>query len=279
MHPDLLKLGPITIKSWGVMLAISVLIATFISLKRAKRFGVKPDTVYDMVFLVVISSILGSRLWYVVFHLDEFRGHWFDTINPFHGPGGFGIAGLSMMGGIVLAVVTIALYSIIKKLRFVRIADVIAPTFLLGAGITRIGCFLNGCCYGRPTNGVLSVVFPDGAAGYFWKNFVAQHPDTVMTGLIPTQLIASLLGFTLFFLVLWLERWRFFDGYTSWLVLFLYSVDRFAVDQFRSYEAEQILGYVGPFMITVNEIILFLLIVYSVTMFIFGASRARKKSG
>ncbi len=257
-------------------MAISVLIGTLISVKRAKRIGIDTDSVYDMIFVVVVSSIIGSRLWYVVFHLDEFRGNWLDTINPFHGPGGFGIAGLSMMGGIVLAIVSVALYSLIKKVKFARLGDVIAPAFLLGAGITRIGCFLNGCCYGRPTDSAFAVVFRDGAARYFWENYILLHPDSGMTGLIPTQLIASLLGFALFFLVLWLERWRFFDGWTSWLVLMLYSVDRFAVDQFRSYEVEQILGYVGPIMLTVNEIIVFALFAFSLAMFIVGASRARR---
>ncbi|MCK5833479.1 prolipoprotein diacylglyceryl transferase [bacterium] len=277
MHPEIFSIGPFSVKSWGFALAISVILATIIANKRSKRFGVNPDILYDLIFVVVVSAIVGSRIWYVVFHLDEFTGNWFDVINPFHGPGGFGIAGLSMMGGVALVIIGVAIYAAIRKLDFYKVADVIAPTFLLGAGITRIGCFLNGCCYGRPTDGPLSIIFTGGAAGCYWDQFLHAHPETTMTGLIPTQLIASAAGFILFFVVLWMERWHYFDGYTSWLVFIFYSIDRFAVDQFRTYEVEQIIGYVGPIMLTVNEIILFGLLFFSAIMFVIGSSRARKK--
>lgn len=270
MHPEILKLGPVSVKAWGLMMAISVVIALFIALKRADKLGVKRDLVYDMVIVVVISAILGSRIFYVIFHLEEFRGNWLDIINPFSGPGGFGIAGLSMMGGVFLVVIAVALYSLIRKVGFPKLADVIAPTFLLGCGITRIGCFLNGCCYGRPTSGACGVHFTDGAAGSFLQQYIHSHPHEHITGLLPTQLMASAAGFILFLVVLWLERWRKFDGFTSWIVLGLYSIDRFIIDQFRVYEENQILAHIGPIMITVNEIILLILFVFSVVMFILG---------
>ncbi len=251
-------------------MAISVVIALFISLKRADRIGVKRELVYDMVIVVLIAAIVGSRLFYVIFHLEEFSGNWLDIINPFAGPGGFGIAGLSMMGGVFLVVIAVALYALIKKVNFPRIADVIAPTFLLGAGITRIGCFLNGCCFGRPSDHACAVHFTDGAAGSFLQNYLTSHPHEHITGLLPTQLYASAAGFALFFLVLWLEKWRTFDGYTSWLVLGLYSIDRFIIDQFRVYEANQILAHIGPIMITVNEIVLLFLFSFSLVMFFLG---------
>ncbi|RKZ29882.1 hypothetical protein DRQ36_07350 [bacterium] len=227
--------------------------------------------------MVVVSAIIGSRVFYVVFHLDEFRGKWLDIINPFHGPGGFGIAGLSMMGGVALVVIAVYLYTVVKKLDFCRVGDTIAPTFLLGAGITRIGCFLNGCCYGRPTTAWFGVNFPDGAASDYLRYYLLQYPDSGVTGLIPTQLMASALGFALFFLVLWLERWHKFDGWTSWLVLGLYSLDRFFVDQFRYYEPKQVLAHFGPILITVNEIVLFLLFVFSAIMFAIGLKKVKVK--
>ncbi len=275
MHPELFHIGRFAVKFWGLMMAISVVIGLFISLKRAKKMGVNPDLVYDMVILVVVSSIIGSRIFYVIFHLDEFSGNWLDIINPFSGPGGFGIAGLSMMGGVFLVVICAAVYSLIKKVKFSRLGDVIAPAFLLGAGITRIGCFLNGCCYGRPTTGPFGIIFPDGAAGSFCDYLSRMHPEQHFTGLIPTQLMASALGFILFFVVLVLERWKRFDGYTTWLVLALYSIDRFFVDQFRYYEPKQILGHLGPLVFTVNEIVLIVLFVLSAIMFFLGS---RKKS-
>ena len=275
MRPVLFKIGSFSLRAWGVMMAISVLVSTFIALKRAGRFGLKKDIIYDLVIIVVLTSIIGSRLFYVVFHLDEFRGQWFDIINPFHGPGGFGIAGLSMMGGVVFVIIAVFIYGKIKKIEFARLGDVIAPTFLLGAGITRIGCFLNGCCYGRPTTSWWGVNFPDGAAGEFLNHYLRLNPDVGITGLIPTQLMASLLGFIGFFLVLWLEKWHRFIGYSSWLVLAYYSCDRFFVDQFRTYETEQILGYIGPVMITVNEVVLIGLFILSAYMFVRGMLKSK----
>lgn len=277
MYPELLKIGPISIKAWGLMMALSVVVALFISLRRADRLGIKREYVYDLIIVVVVSAIVGSRFFYVIFHLEEFRGNWLDTINPFAGPGGFGIAGLSMMGGVILVVVAVAVYALIKKINFPKLGDVIAPTFLLGAGITRIGCFLNGCCFGRPTSGACGVNFPKGAAGSFLQQYITNHPHEHISGLLPTQLFASAAGFILFFLVLWLEKWRDFDGYTSWLVLGLYSIDRFVIDQFRTYEANQILGHLGPLTFTVNEVVLLILFVFSVVMFILGKRGYRLK--
>ncbi|HHS50155.1 MAG TPA: prolipoprotein diacylglyceryl transferase [candidate division Zixibacteria bacterium] len=279
MHPELFSIGRFSVKSWGLMLAISVVISTILAVRRSKKFGVDPNIIYDLIFVVVVSAIVGSRLWYVAFHLDEFSGNWLDIVNPFSGPGGFGIAGLSMMGGVALVVITVAIYAWIKKLNFPLVGDVIAPMFLLGAGITRIGCFLNGCCYGRPTSGALSCVFTDGPAASYWQQFIHTYPASGMTGLIPTQLIASAASFALFFFVLWIEKWRYFPGYTSWIVLTAYSIKRFAVDQFRTYPADQVLGHIGPFMITVNEIILAGLVIFSAIMFVIGSSKARKHKG
>ncbi len=270
MYPEILRIGPISIKAWGLTMALSVIVALFIALKRADKLGMKRDFIYDLIIVVVVSAIVGSRIFYVIFHLEEFRGNLLEIVNPFAGPGGFGIAGLSMMGGVFLVVVAVAIYALIKKINFPRLADVIAPTFLLGAGITRIGCFLNGCCFGKPTSCACGINFPDGAASSFLQHYISTHPHEEIAGLLPTQLYASAAGFLLFLLVLWLEKWRDFDGYTSWLVLGLYSIDRFVVDQFRIYEANQILGHLGPIKFTVNEIVLLILFAFSVAMFILG---------
>jgi len=278
MHPDLLQIGSFTLKSYGVALAVSFILAILIAVKRAKKFGVDPDHVYNVAIVAVFASVIGSRFFYVIFHLDEFRGQWLNTINPFNPEGGFGIAGLSMMGGIVLVIIGVWLYTRLKKVKFTVIGDIIAPTFFLGCGITRLfGCFLNGCCYGKPTTSWFGVKFPHGAAGYFWRMQLEAHPDAGYTGLIPTQVMASILGFILFFVILKLEKNRDFDGFTSWLVLGFYSIDRFFVDQFRYYEPEQVLGYIGPVIITVNEIVLIGLFVLSAVMFIRGKKLAKNR--
>ena len=254
MYPNLFKIGAFELRSYGVALAISVALGIWVAMKRAPRFGIKKEAILDFTVIIMLASIIGSRLWYVVYHPDEFRGHWLNTINPFQN-GTIGIAGLSMIGGVVLAIISAVAYAKIKKLNFLNLGDTIAPAFLLGAGIVRLGgCFLNGCCFGRPTGSFLGIVFPpEGVAG-------SVFPDV---HLWPTQLFASALGFIGFALVLWLGRKSRFSGFTFWLVFCYYAVDRFIVDQFRFYESPQVLASLGPITINANHLLLIGLFVIS----------------
>ena len=267
MYPVLFKIGDFELRSYGVALAISVLLAIWFSLKRAPRFGVKQQSVLDLALIIMISAIVGSRFWYVVNHVNEFQGHWFDTINPFQN-GYIGIAGLSMVGGIVLAILTSLVYAWAKKLSFVNLGDTVAPGFLLGAGIQRLfGCFLNGCCFGRPTDSFLGVVFPpEGVAGSYFPG----------VPLWPAQLFASALGFAGFALVLWLGKHQRFPGYTLYLVFAYYSIDRFIVDQFRYYESEQILSTIGPLTINVNHVLLVGVFAFCLVLWLRGWYKQRR---
>ena len=254
MFPVLIKIGNFELRSYGVALAVSMIIGILISTKRAQRFKIAPEIIMDFAVVIMIASIVGSRLWYVVYHLNEFKGHWFNVINPFQN-GTIGIGGLSMVGGIVLAIISALTYARIKKLNFLTLSDIIAPAFLLGSGIVRVGgCYLNGCCFGRPTDSFLGVVFPpEGVAGAY---FPGVH-------LWPAQLFASALGFIGFALVLWLDRRHSFVGFTFWMVFLYYSIDRFIVDQFRYYESPQVLAVFGPITINANHLLLLGLFVVS----------------
>ncbi|RKY77008.1 hypothetical protein DRQ07_09410 [candidate division KSB1 bacterium] len=267
MHPILFRIGTFEMHSWGVAFVISILLGIWVAVKRARKMGVDPNVVMDLTLVIIIAAVIGSRFWYVVFHISEFKGHWLDTINPIH-DGYIGIAGLSMMGGVVFAIISAFLYTVIKKINFTEIADVMAPSFLLGAGFQRIGgCYLNGCCFGKPTDSFLGITFP-----------ITSVAGSVFPGvhIWPTQLFASALGFIGFFLILYLDQKRSFSGYTTWLVLAYYSVDRFIVDQFRYYESHQVLGSIGPVTININDLILLALFITSVIMFTIGIKKKNR---
>ncbi|HHS13630.1 MAG TPA: prolipoprotein diacylglyceryl transferase [bacterium] len=266
MHSILFRIGNFELHTWGLALVLSIVLGVWVASKRAKKFGIETSQILDLAFVIMVAAIIGSRLWYVLFHLDEFRGNWFDVINPVHDDY-FGIAGLSMVGGVVLAVIAAFIYTRVRKLNFLEIGDTVAPSFLLGAGIQRVGgCFMAGCCFGKPTDCGLGVVFPPGSVA--GSIFPGQ-------ALYPAQLLASLLGFLGFVLVLWLGRWHRFKGYTMWMVFAYYAVDRFLVDQFRYYEPEQIMGRLGPVVFNVNHLLLAAMFVVSAAFWIRGYLRSR----
>ena len=115
MFPVLLKLGRFEIHAYGLTLAISFLLGIYWAMARSSRRGLDKNQVMDLSLIVVLAAVLGSRLLYVVTHLEEFQGRWLDTINPFQSNGQIGIAGLSMLGGVILSLIAIVAYSAVKK--------------------------------------------------------------------------------------------------------------------------------------------------------------------
>jgi len=195
MHPIIFKIGWFELHSYGLFLALAFLVGIYTATKRAKKFGVQPDIIMDISVVIIISSIIGSRFLYVIFHIDEFRGNYLDIINPFQSSGVFGIAGLTMLGGVIFALLSTIFYAKIKNLSLLKTEDILFPSVALGVGITRIGCFLNGCCYGVECNLPWGMVFsPESPAGYHFYD-IAIHP---------TQLYSSLGGFIIFFILIYI---------------------------------------------------------------------------
>ena len=270
MYPELFGfLGISFIRSWGVMLAVAFLIGITWARKRAIKAGIPPEHIIDLSFIVLISSVVGSRLFYVIYHLDEFADNLFDIINPFQG-GTIGISGLSMMGGIVLALVSAYLFFVIRRLKPWGICDAMMPMFALGMGIARAGCFLNGCCYGLPTHGHLGVIFPPNSAAGF------HFPDTP---LIPVQLYSSLAGIAILLIVLWSERFKKFDGHSFWLTIALYAIWRFVIDFFRYYEDSMIFATIGGHQFSHNQFLSLLLFTGSIISYLIMYSKYRSKAG
>ncbi len=256
MYPVLFKLGPLEIRSYGFMLAISFLLGIWLSVQRAKKKNVDPNQIMDVSVLIIISAIVGSRLMYVVFHLDEFRGHWLDAISPIQSNGQIGIAGLTMLGGVILSILTCWIYLWKKKLPFLAFADVILPMFALGEAITRLGCYLNGCCFGLPCeHGPFCVIFPhDSPAGAFYSD----------VALYPTQLFQSFYGLIMFAVMLLAERKIRYTGFQLHLFFILYGIGRFTIDFFRYYEDSMVLLTIAGKGISQNQAISFIFILLGI---------------
>ena len=264
MHSKLFQIGPLEIHAYGLTLALSFLLGIYFAMYRAKKQGIDPNNIVDLSVVIVISAILGSRFLYVIFHLEEFKGRWLDTINPFQSSGQIGIAGLTMLGGLVAAVVFSIIFMKIKKMPLLKISDIMVPSVGLGIFITRIGCFFNGCCYGLPTDHSWGMVFPPGSPAGFCFSNQAIHP---------TQLYSSLYGLLIFALLLIIERYKKFDGFLLYFFFIFYGISRFVVDFFRYYESSMVIGGLS---ISVNQGISIGLVLLGALLLVVFALRLKK---
>ncbi|MBM3265981.1 MAG: prolipoprotein diacylglyceryl transferase, partial [candidate division Zixibacteria bacterium] len=231
-------------RSYGVMLALSFLVGIYLALKRSAERGLDQNQMVNLSLLVILFSIVGARIMYVIPHWDEFSSNLLDIVSPFQSSGIIGLTGLTMYGGFIGAVVAALIYLKRNRLPIWRACDAFTPSIALGIGFTRIGCLLNGCCFGKPTDLPWGVTFPAySAAGSF-------YPDA---HLHPSQLYNAVLGFGLFALLMWLDRKERFDGFLFAMLLIIEPMTRFVVDFSRYYESSMTLAVIGHAPFSVNQ--------------------------
>ncbi len=149
MLPELFHIGPVTVYSYGTMIALAVLAALFLVWRQAPREGIDPNFTVDFMLAVVVAGLVGSRLVYVALNWRDYAGNPWAII----GIGGWERQGLAIHGGLLGGVGAGWVMARRLKLRFWSLADLYARALAVGLGIGRIGCLLAGCCYGRPTGG------------------------------------------------------------------------------------------------------------------------------
>ncbi|MCX7727356.1 MAG: prolipoprotein diacylglyceryl transferase [Chitinispirillaceae bacterium] len=235
MHPVIFKIFNFPIHTYGFMLALSFLFGIWFSSYRAKKKGLNPEIIADVGFWIILSAVIGSRLYYVILHFEEFREDLLSIVNPFHGDS-IGIGGLVMYGGFIGALVASFLYFKLKKIEFLPYADAVAPSIGFGVMLTRIGCFFNGCCWGAPAAGCFSVSFPMSSAAGAYQHHIHA------TALYPSQLFESAGGLLIALIVLYIERFKIFTGFQFYLTGILYTILRFFVDFSRHYEPNEKIG-------------------------------------
>lgn len=211
MHPILFQLGPIKIYAYGTMLAAAFLIGIYMTAFNAEKEGIKKDHIFDLGFYVVLSAIIGARLLYIIVNLKFFLENPLEAILFNHG-------GLVFYGGLIGAFITSYIYIKKHNLQTWQISDLITPYLALGIGITRIGCFLNGCCFGKETNSSLGITCSiDSPAGIFYGKVARIHA---------AQLYEFLYCLLLFILLIALKKYKTFHGQLFWLFILFYSILR-----------------------------------------------------
>ena len=271
MCPVLLRLGRFQIHAYGLLLAISFLVGIYWAVHRARKRKISPTEVMDLSLIIVVAAIVGSRVMYVVTHLEEFHGRWFDTINPFQSTGEIGIAGLTMLGGVLLALAAVVVFCLVKGIPVLRLCDVMAAPLALGLSLTRIGCFLNGCCFGKPSDLPWAMVFP-----------LSSPAGSILQGIPihPTQLYASASGVLILAVLLILDRKPRFDGFLMAVFFMMYGILRILEDTVRYYESSVQFSLAG-IPITYNQLISFLMALFGLAVFLWQSvfrARLKKKS-
>jgi len=222
MHPVLFRIGTLPINSYGLMLAISFLLGVRLASRRALKLGIPSDETVNLSIWIMAAAIIGSRAFYVVTHMEQYAN---DPVAVF----AFwnGLYGLSMLGGVVLAMITGFTWILKKKWPVWPFADAVIPSFALGIFITRIGCFFNGCCFGSETSCSLGVSFP---AGSLPHSIFGSNP------IHPAQLYSSAGGLVIFILLLLAGRRKHFPGFVFVLFTGLYGATRFGMEEFRYFD-------------------------------------------
>jgi phosphatidylglycerol:prolipoprotein diacylglycerol transferase len=248
MYNDWLKIGPVTIHGYGVMIAIGVLAAFWLSERNAKKLGLDSDKIDNMIFFILIFGYACAKLLYCIVEYKQFLT---DPLSVL-GSGGWVVYG-GILGGILAA----WLYCRKNNWDFMTYANLLFPSLALGQGFGRIGCFFAGCCYGKAALTPFSVTFP------------TTSLCPVGTPVIPTQLIMSAGDFLLFaFLQHNLFKGKHPEDTAAYYAMF-YSVGRFLIEFLRGDER----GAVGP--LSTSQFI-------SIFIFLFGAwllYRRQQKTG
>jgi phosphatidylglycerol:prolipoprotein diacylglycerol transferase len=217
VHPIAFKLGPFTVHWFGVMIALAFLAGMWTAVRRAPRVGVAGEHIADLVVpWLLVGGVLGARLLYIATYWREsFAGQpWWEIFMIQRG-------GLVFYGGLIGASVTTILFARVKKLPLWKLADIFAPSIALGSMFGRIGCLMNGCCFGRACELPWAIRFPsDHATG--------GNP------IHPSQIYDALLNLALYLGLAWLFRHRRkFDGQVFAVYLMCYAVTRSIAEAFR----------------------------------------------
>ena len=264
MYPRLLELGPITVYTYGVLLAAAYLLGLKLAMVRANKRGLDSTRVLDLGIYIIISALIGAKILLLITDFRTFRADPRELLTLARSGGVF-------YGGLIAAVGVALWYTGRAGLPLWTTCDVFAPGIALGHVIGRFGCFFAGCCYGRPTTEPWGIVFSD--------PYAATNVGTPLgIPLHPTQLYEAGAEFLILTLLLTTERrGRPFAGRTFWLYMLLYAVSRFIIEFYRGDDR----GTVGMF--STSQFISLLLAPLAIGMLVYLArhgepepKRARK---
>ena len=255
MLPDLLSIGPITIHTYGLCIAIGFIIGALVTVRIGRQYNMTSQQVMDMGFVLVICGMIGTRVAYILINISYYRENPLDMFKLWQG-------GLVFSGGLIAVILVLGWYIIKQNYSFWQLGDLWAPAAAIGQSIGRVGCFMAGCCYGRPTSYIWGITF--------------NHPKSLAPqgiSLHPTQIYASMSGLIIFITLLIIHKKKSFEGQVFLWFLILHSTSRLFVERFRGDNRGIITGYEW----TMTQVVTVIILISSVSLLFMLKARHEKE--
>jgi len=252
MFPVLFNIGPLTIHTYGVFVAMGFFAGLGVTMRLARTEGIPTGLIMDMSFVILLAAIVGSRALYVLMNLSFYLENPILAFKLWEG-------GLVFSGGLAAAALVMAWYIHRHRLSWWKTGDLWAPGIAVGQAVGRIGCLMAGCCYGKPAGDLpWAITFTDP---------LCLAPTGVP--LHPTQLYSMVSGFVIFLILLmiFLKR-KFYGQVLIWFVI-LHSTARLLIERFRG----DYRGVVLDSSVSLTQLVTLLLLSAAVAALVFKKNR------
>lgn len=262
MHPKILDIGPITIHTYGLLLAVAFIAGIWIASRNARKEGINPDSIWNMGLVIIFASLVGAKILLIVSDFQYYSHNLREifSLSTLRSSGVF-------YGGLLFALGAAAWYMIRHHLPAWTIADLTAPGIALGQAIGRLGCLSAGCCYGKPTSLPWGITFTN---QYAHVNMGVP----LNIPLQPTQIYESVGAFCIFLYLMWRLPKRRIQGQIILEYLALYALLRFVIEFYRGDDR----GFVLYGLLSTSQLIAILTFLGSVAVYYFLYHRSKEVS-
>ncbi|MGH9902676.1 MAG: prolipoprotein diacylglyceryl transferase, partial [Pyrinomonadaceae bacterium] len=265
MYPELFRIFNFPLNTYGVLLALSFLVALFVAARLGSRDGLARERVYDLGLWMLLAGLVGSKVL-MLWTEPEYRDNPWQLVSlDFLRSGGVFYGGL--IGGLAAGYVLMRRY----RLPWWKTADAFVPGVALAQSIGRQGCFAAGCCWGKPTSLPWGVEFTEAGRA------VTGVPIGVH--LHPTQLYESFAALGIFFFLLWLHRRKRFDGQVLLSYAVLYGLTRFLIEFVRDDPRGDVLGLTTLTGLSTSQLISLILGLGALVLLVVRRRRAATIAG
>ena len=246
MNPTAFTIFGISIKWYGILIATGALLGVLMGDKLAKKQGLKENIVSDFILIGIIPSVIGARIYYVLFEWGYYKDHLSEIFAIRNG-------GLAIYGGIITGIIFAYIYSKKKKVDFLKLLDVMSPGLAIGQGIGRWGNFINQEAHGGPTDLPWGIMV-DG---------VKVHPTFLYESIVDISLAL--------FLYFYISKRKKFDGQMLAIYAIVYGIGRFFIEGLRTDSL-----YIGP--LRVSQIVSIVFILLGVGIYLIKGKKSDKST-